>query len=151
MSTLMARADDPTLSLPADGAPLAEDRRTGDTERRRYSFQRSADVSGLSAGETPYLVALLFAGGADAAAFHQVASLVMPMEQDWLIALLVVGLTLVALTLAHFSGRLAREIAAGMGRATWRSVSWCAVPWLLLGLTAIVVRVVVAPGWYGSV
>jgi hypothetical protein len=153
MSTLMAKemstlmADDPTMPRPA-GSVAAP---TGDTERRRYSFQRSADVSGRSVGEILYLVALLVAGGADAAAFHQVVSLVMPREEDWLIALLVVGLTLVALLLAHFSGRLAREVVAGMGRATWRSVLWCAVPWLLLGLTAVVVRIVVAPGSHAAV
>src|SRR5262249_14748692 len=74
----------------------------------------------------------------------QIVSIVMQQLGPWLIWLAVAGFTASALTLAHFLGRLLRDRAAGHGPGG-RWIIWClAVPWALLGITAVVGRLVVA-------
>ena len=87
---------------------------------------------------------------ADVAAFHQVVSLVLRDQGDALVWLMVVGLTAIALTLAHFAGRLARDVTAGHGTATWKQVFACAIPWVALGLAAFAVRLIVADSSGGT-
>jgi len=84
------------------------------------------------------------------AAFHQVVSLVMRDQGDALVWLMVVGLTVIALTLAHFAGRLARDVSARHGTATWKQVLLCAIPWVALGLAAFAVRLIVADSSGGT-
>jgi hypothetical protein len=94
--------------------------------------------------ELIYLPLLAVALGADVAAFYQVVSLVMAESTDEMIMLLVAGLTATAVTLAHFAGHFARDLAAEHGAATKGIVILCVVAWGLLGLAAVVVRAVVA-------
>jgi hypothetical protein len=63
---------------------------------------------------------------------------------------MVIGLTVIALTLAHFAGRLARDVTAGYGTATWKQVFACAIPWAVLGLAAFAVRLLVADSSGGT-
>jgi hypothetical protein len=100
--------------------------------------------------EIVYWFALALAAGADVAAFHQVVSLILRDQGDALVWLMVVGLTAIALTLAHFAGRLARDVTAGRGPATWKQVFACAVPWVALGIAAFVVRLIVADSSGGT-
>lgn len=90
-----------------------------------------------------YVAALVLAGGADLAAFHQVVALVMRDEADWLVWLLVAGFTAAALTLAHFAGRLWRGARAGDPEATVTAARLCAGLWLALGAAAFTIRLLV--------
>lgn len=110
--------------------------------KRRRSYEDPGEVSGRSAGELIYVLALAVTAGADLAAFHQVVAIVLSTEQQWLVWLMVAGFTACSLTLAHFAGRLARDIVAGYGPASWRQFWWLAVPWVLLGLVAFLVRLI---------
>jgi hypothetical protein len=71
-------------------------------------------------------------------------------QGDVLVWLMVVGLTVIALTLAHFAGRQARDVTAGHGTATWKQVYACAIPWAVLGLAAFAVRLLVADSSGGT-
>src|SRR5262245_50938019 len=124
-------------SDPVDSRPS-----NGDAPDR--GFASAAEVSGLPLTEIVYWFALALAAGADVAAFHQVVSLILRDQGDALVWLMVVGLTAIALTLAHFAGRLARDISAGHGSATWKQVYACVIPWVVLGLAAFTVRLIVA-------
>ena len=111
--------------------------------KRRRSYEDPAEVSGRSPGELIYVLALAVAAGADLAAFHQIVAIVLSTEQQWLVWLMVAGFTACALTLAHFAGRVARDIVAGYGPANARrQFWWLAVPWVLLGLVAFIVRLI---------
>jgi hypothetical protein len=111
----------------------------------------AADVAGQSWTEVVYWFALALAAAADIAAFHQVVSLVMRDQGDALVWLMVIGLTVIALTLAHFAGRLARDATARHGTATWKQVYACAIPWTVLGLAAFAVRLLVADSSGGTI
>ena len=100
--------------------------------------------------EIVYWFALALAAAADVAAFHQVVSLILRDQGDALVWLMVVGLTAIALTLAHFAGRLASDVRAGHGSATWKQVPACAIPWVALGLAAFTVRLIVADSSGGT-
>ncbi|WP_212988543.1 hypothetical protein [Actinoplanes auranticolor] len=96
-------------------------------------------------GDLGYKGALLMAAAADAAAFSAVVSLIMAKHQWWEIWLIVLGLTVIALMLAHFAGRMARDDAAAHGRVRWPVVLVCGIPWLALGAAAVWVRMRNAP------
>jgi hypothetical protein len=130
-------------ALPLDSQPF-------DVDAADRGFAGAAEVSGLPMTEIVYWFALALAAGADVAAFHQVVSLVLRDQGDALVWLMVVGLTAIALTLAHFAGRLARDVTAGRGPATWKQVFACAIPWVALGLAAFVVRLIVADSSGGT-
>jgi hypothetical protein len=124
-----------------------------DPNKRRPAeagYAGSAEVSGRPASEIVYWFALALAAAADVAAFHQVVSLILREQGDLLVWLMVVGLTAIALTLAHFAGRLARDVTAGYGTATWRQVFACVIPWVALGLAAFAVRLIVADSSGGT-
>jgi hypothetical protein len=130
-------------SEPLDSEPLGG----GGPDR---GFAGPAEVSGLPMTEIVYWFALALAAGADVAAFHQVVSLILRDQGDALVWLMVVGLTAIALTLAHFAGRLARDVTAGRGPATWKQVFACAIPWVALGVAAFAVRLIVADSSGGT-
>jgi hypothetical protein len=111
----------------------------------RWTYQGAADVGGQAVGDLGYKGALLVAATADAAAFSAVVSLIMKQHQWWEIWPIVVGLTVIALMLAHFAGRIARDDAAAHSRVRWPVVLVCGIPWLLLGLAAVWVRIQIAP------
>lgn len=110
---------------------------------RRESYQDIGGVSGLSWGERVYAVALLIAAAADFAAFQQVVKLLMPNTEEYLVWLLVSGLTVISLTLMHFAGRVLRDLVAGHGAFGWSKLLALIVPWLVLGFTAFAVRLMV--------
>jgi hypothetical protein len=124
-----------------------DDLRPATTEKpyNRWSYQRSSELGSRPKSEYIYLLALLIAAGADGAAFHQVVSLVMRTESDWMIGMLVAGLTVISLMLAHLGGRMARDTAAAKGKLTWRDVLICGIPWALLGIAAVIVRLKINP------
>jgi hypothetical protein len=137
----------PTTAKQA-GLPLSSD--PLDDGRPYRGFASAAETSGLPITEIVYWFALALAAGADVAAFHQVVSLILRDQGDALVWLMVVGLTAIALTLAHFAGRLARDVTAGRGPATWKQVFACAIPWVALGLAAFAVRLIVADSSGGT-
>jgi hypothetical protein len=81
----------------------------------------------------------------------------MPLQQDWVIWLVVTGLTAVVLYIAHTVGVMLREARAGQGSsgglggrlAAWlgrRAAAFlCTLIWLALGLMAFWVRLTVPP------
>jgi hypothetical protein len=145
----VTKADDPRAELePAAGLSL--DSELADDGPRGRWHANAADVSGLPMSEIVYWFALALAAAADVAAFHQVVSLILRDQGDTLVWLMVIGLTVIALTLAHFAGRLARDIRAGHGSATWKQVLACAIPWVALGLAAFTVRLIVADSSGGT-
>ena len=145
-------AAEPGSAVPSPGPEVIEpapvDMRATPTVDRGYA--NAADVSGMPLTEVVYWFALALAAAADIAAFHQVVSLVMRDQGDALVWLMVVGLTVIALTLAHFAGRLARDVSARHGTATWKQVLLCAIPWVALGLAAFAVRLIVADSSGGT-
>jgi hypothetical protein len=150
------RSDDEPAE-PSSGAPSADPQSTqpapvaaGVTPPPDRGYANAAEVSGLPLTEVVYWFALVLAAAADIAAFHQVVSLVMRDQGDALVWLMVVGLTVIALTLAHFAGRLARDVTAQHGTATWKQVLLCAIPWVALGLAAFAVRLIVADSSGGT-
>ena len=102
-------------------------------------------------------LALMLAAFADVGAFVQIVELVMPLQQNWVIWLVVAGLTTVVLYIAHTVGVMLREARAGQGSsgglggrlARWlgrRAAAFlCTVVWLALGLMAFWVRLTVPP------
>lgn len=104
-----------------------------------------------------HVLALVLAAFADVGAFVQIVELAMPLQQDWVIWLVVAGLTAVVLYIAHTVGAMLREARAGQGHssgwggrlATWlgrRSAAFlCALIWLALGVMAFWVRLTVQP------
>jgi hypothetical protein len=95
--------------------------------------------------------ALLLAAGADVGAFVQVVELVLP-SQDWVIWLVVSGLTSVVLYIAHMVGVMIREAKADHstgGGLAGRMGAWlgrrfaafvCTAIWLAVGLMVFWVR-----------
>lgn len=112
-----------------------------DQPYNRWSYQNSSEIGRRPVGEYVYVLALLVAAGADAAAFYVIVSLATGDEgTNETNALIVAGLTVIALMLAHLGGRVARDAAAANGRLRWQDVVVCGVPWALLGVAAMVVR-----------
>ena len=122
-------------------------------------FRDGALLAGRPRTAYLHALALLLAAGADIGAFVQIVELVMPQQQDWVIWLVVSGLTSVVLYIAHTIGVILRELKAGQsgtaglaGRiAAWlgRRVALfvCIIVWLALGLMAFWVRMTVTlPG-----
>jgi hypothetical protein len=139
---------EPRLAPPSSDPELGEPANATRPPDRGYAD--ASHVSGLPLTEIAYWFALALAAAADVAAFHQVVSLVMRDQGDALVWLMVVGLTVIALTLAHFAGRLARDVSAQHGTATWKQVLLCAIPWVVLGLAAFAVRLIVADSSGGT-
>ena len=102
-----------------------------------------------------HLLALVLAALADIGAFVQVVELVMPQQSDWVVWLVVVGLTSVVLYIAHTIGVILRELKArqrASGGLAGRLGAWlgrrsalfvCTLVWLGLGLMAFWVRMTV--------
>ena len=102
-----------------------------------------------------HVLALLLAAGADIGAFTQVVELALPEQSNWMIYLVVGGLTSVVLYIAHMIGVMLREAKASYPSGTSRGVrvrSWlairvtaasCAIVWVALGLLAYWVRMTV--------
>ena len=74
--------------------------------RNRWSYQGSSDIGGGLKGDLGYKGVLVLAALADGAAFAAVVAIVMRDQPTWQALLLVAGLTVVALALAHFAGRV---------------------------------------------
>ncbi|MGH3877366.1 MAG: hypothetical protein ACRDSK_10070 [Actinophytocola sp.] len=102
-------------------------------------FDDAGLVGGRPVGAYRHVVALVIAALADIGAFAQVVQLIMTGQPALVAFTVVIGLTVVVLCLAHFSGVTFRERAARMpGRARWAWVSL--VVWALIGLAAFWVR-----------
>ena len=116
-------------------------------------FRDGTLLAGRPRSAYVHALVLLLAAGADLGAFVQVVELVLP-QQDWVIWLVVGGLTAVVLYIAHTVGVMLREARArsSAARGLARLRSWlgqrlgafvCTVIWLALGLMAFWVRLTV--------
>ena len=115
-------------------------------------FRDATLLAGRPWGAYLHIFALLLAAGADVGAFTQTVELVLP-QQAWVDWLVVSGLTVVVLYLAHMVGVMLREMVAarpgaGGGRANRErgrlgrisSASVCTAIWLAVGGLAFWVR-----------
>jgi hypothetical protein len=110
----------------------------------RGGYQQPMAATGRPVGEISYVIALAITAGADIAAFDQVLSIILANLGPWLIAVAVAGFTAMSLTLAHFAGRILRDRAAGHGPDGRWAVWLLMVPWALLGLAALLARLILA-------
>jgi hypothetical protein len=110
----------------------------------RRGYQQPEETAGRHAGEVIYVAALAVTAGADVAAFYQVLSLTLAALGIALVWLAVAGFTVMSLTLAQFAGRLRRDRAAGYGTAGRWSAGLLLIPWGLLGLAALLARLIIA-------
>jgi hypothetical protein len=114
-------------------------------------FQDGSLLAGRPRGAYIHLLALLVAAGADIGAFAQTVQLVLP-QADWVSWLVVSGLTVVVLYIAHTIGVLLREAKAarpgvygqpgrkGIGLGRGFAALVCTVSWLGIGVLAFWVR-----------
>lgn len=98
------------------------------------------DPSGGARGLSGYLIALVFAVGADMSAFFQVIELVLPDQPGWIALLLVCGFTAIVLTLAHFAGTTLRDRKAKVPWIPGAAAIPFILAWLAMGLLAAWVR-----------
>ena len=90
-----------------------------------------------------HVLALALAAGADIGAFYQVIELVMPQQNAQLVLAVVLGFTATVLYLAHICGVQLRDAKAG-AKTVHRSAAYlCMTVWLLLGVIALTVRLLV--------
>jgi hypothetical protein len=108
------------------------------------SYRAVGETAGRPTSELGYWLALAVTAGADVAAFNQIVSLVMSDQTAAIVGLMVAGFTACSLTLAHFAGRLARDVSAGHGGASRTQVWMLVAPWAVLGLGAFAVRLTAA-------
>jgi hypothetical protein len=102
-----------------------------------------SQLLGWSWGQVVAWVVLLAAAGVDVAMFYQVLVLVMNAPEP-VVWGAVVGFTAVALALAHRAGTQAREATNPRNEAGARlTASMCFTIWLVLGITAFIVRYMV--------
>src|SRR5262249_23661463 len=109
-------------------------------------YRQPVEATGRMAGEIAYLIALAVTAGADVAAFDQVLSIILHTAGPAITWVAVAGFTAMSLTLAHFAGRRLRDRKAGHGPDSRWAVWLLLVPWALLGLAALVARLIVAQG-----
>ncbi|AHH97320.1 putative membrane protein [Kutzneria albida DSM 43870] len=103
-------------------------------------YADTALLAGRTRGSYAYLIALLFAVGADISAFFQVIQLVMRDQAQAVALVLVLGFTAIVLALAHCAGMMLRDRKAGVRWVPAAGAPLCALLWLLLGLLAAWVR-----------
>ena len=116
------------------------------TDLGRDGYCQPVEATGRMAGEIVYLIALAVTAGADVAAFDQVLSIILRAAGPMIIWVAVAGFTAMSLTIAHFAGRMLRDRKAGHGPGSRRAVWLLLVPWALLGLAALIARLIVAQG-----
>jgi hypothetical protein len=121
----------------------AATRLRGEQEKPAWTEPGHADptqLGGRPRGHYLYALAILLAAAADIAAFYQVIELVLGGLYTWLVAILVVGFTGTALTLAHFTGVMLRDRKAGAKWILTFMIVAAAVIWVALGALAFWVR-----------
>jgi len=118
-------------------------------------FRDPALLGGRPRGAYLHVLALLLAAGADLGAFTQVVELALPEQSNWVIYLVVGGLTAVVLYIAHMIGVMLREAKAkyapgtgsGLKVRSWlairATVTGCALAWAAVGALAYWVRMTV--------
>ena len=114
-------------------------------------FRDGALLGGRPRSTFIHVLALTLAAGADVGAFAQTVQLVLP-QADWIVLLVVIGLTAVVLYIAHMIGVMLRESraagrravrgAGGSGGRLGRrlAVIACTLVWLAVGGLAFWVR-----------
>ncbi|MGI9004470.1 MAG: hypothetical protein ACR2GH_22940 [Pseudonocardia sp.] len=128
--------------MPAESAPGADPAK-GHADR--------GEIVGQPIAEYVQWVVLAVTACADVAVFYQILSgFVLTHLPDWLVWLAVAGFTTCSLLLAHFAGRLFRDARVGYGTPEHGLIYVLAGTWLLLGLAAFTVRLVVAEGGAGA-
>ncbi|MGX7826034.1 hypothetical protein ACTG9Q_13165 [Actinokineospora sp. 24-640] len=116
----------------------------------RVGYAHPPEVVGRSKGEIAYYIALAIAATADVAMFYAIASIIMKDDGELVIIMLVAGFTASSLTLAHFAGRIARDVSARHGPHTSRMVWLLIIAWVLLGVVVFTVRLLVAESSGGT-
>jgi hypothetical protein len=132
------------LLAPADANRVPHWQETG--------FRDGALLGGRPLGTYAHALALIIAAGADIGAFTQVVELALPNQSNWVVYLVVGGLTSVVLYIAHMIGVMLRHAKAqhlpgtGRGRRVWSwlamrgAIVGCSAVWVALGLLAYWVR-----------
>jgi hypothetical protein len=123
---------------------------TTQTPLDRNGYRQPVEATGRMAGEIIYVIALAVTAGADVAAFDQVLSMILQALGQTIIWVAVAGFTAMSLTLAHFAGRMLRDHKADHGPDSKRAVWLLLIPWALLGLAALLARLIVAQGMAGA-
>jgi hypothetical protein len=123
-----------------DGTPPATPAAPGRDEDSGRSYVDPGAIVGRSIGENAHAIALAITACADLAIFSQVLSLVMAQEDPLPVYLAVAGFTACSLLLAHFAGRMLRDLAAGWGQPQKWPPLLLTAGWLTLGTTAFAVR-----------
>ncbi|WP_431914837.1 hypothetical protein [Nonomuraea jabiensis] len=154
------RLADAKTALAAARERLVGERRpvddSGDGERGfapwgGKSFTEPTLLAGRGPAAFASVAVLAVAACADVAAFFQIVQLLLPRQEGEKSLLLVGGLTVVAVTLAHRAGVVLRERHAGSRTAKRWQALLCLLIWLLLGLGAAVIRFYVADPGTGPV
>lgn len=143
----VSRTEVRRLLDPADAGRVPHWQETG--------FRDPALLGGRPRGTYLHVIALVLAAGADIGAFTQVVELALPDQSNFIIYLVVGGLTAVVLYIAHMIGVMLREARArsapgtGPGRKlrSWlairATIAGCALVWAAVGLLAYWVRLTV--------
>lgn len=161
-----AETDDRGHADPPDGPAALLPSKVSKTELRRLlepqdanrvprwgdtGFRDGTLLAGRPRNAYLHALALLLAAGADIGAFTQTVELVLP-QADWVVWIVVSGLTAVVLYIAHMIGVMLREANAASKSAEghtdkgtarlWRgsAILACAATWLAVGVLAFWVR-----------
>lgn len=118
-------------------------RGAGENAVERNGHAATHLLGGRPRSQWLHIVALLFAGCADFAAFYQVIALVMRTSPPVIIALVVLGCSSTALYLMHAAGCLLRQRQVGDSSATRFQLAGCVASWAVLGLGALTIRLLV--------
>ena len=112
-------------------------------EHRPAAYTDNGEIVGRGPGEHVSWIMLAVTACADLAVFHQVLGILMKQSGELTIWLAVAGFTACSLMLAHSAGRLHRDIEVGFGRRGRAPRNALAIVWLMLGLAAFAVRLLI--------
>jgi hypothetical protein len=133
----MQTGTDPALAPPARQARSSAD------GHHPVGYTDSGEIVGRGPGEYVWGVLLAVTACADLAVFHQTLSILMELSTAEIVWLAVAGFTACSLTLAHMAGRLHRDIEVGYGAWGRAPRAALVIVWLLLGLAAFTVRLLI--------
>ncbi|WP_328458408.1 hypothetical protein [Amycolatopsis sp. NBC_00438] len=113
-------------------------------DRLPAEYGHPAEVAGIPLTELAHFLLLLLIAGADFAVFRQVLSIIMSKQPAEVVLAATIGVTVCSLMLAHVVGRLLRDKAAQYRPVPTRYVLGLSLGWLVLGVAAFFVRILVA-------
>jgi hypothetical protein len=108
-----------------------------------HPYADDGEIIQRGPGEYALWIMLAVTAFADLAVFYQVLGILLEQSGELTIWLAVAGFTACSLMLAHTTGRLHRDIQVGFGGWSRAPRNALAVVWLLLGLAAFTVRLLI--------